>query len=91
MYGQINKQRLLGELLCSTPDIKEVYVDMDFSFEQDFPNLYIHAPLVFNVCSFQRKLFEIFDEHTKVYVANNADAILFQQRKLLWRNGRWYC
>lgn len=90
MLGVIRKQQLLGEIFRDAENLTEVYVDSDFSMEHVqaiFYMLYKNKP---DTLFMFRKLSDVYVDNFRFYVSQNMQDIMFENKKLLWREGTWY-
>lgn len=90
MLGTINKRKQLGKLLLETPEVIEVYADVNFSFEQDSVELCLFSHLDFDTPRFLFGLQKIFSLPSKFYFTHKNLDSMFRGKKIIWRKGKWY-
>lgn len=90
MYGVIQKQQLMNDLLLKTKYVKEVYADQDFSFAKDGASFILLCSQEIPLSQTLFELNRIFSMHVDIYVTYDAFAAILQGKKTIWREGVWY-
>lgn len=90
MLSTIERHVVLDALLNSYPEIKEVYANTDFSWEQDYPTFRLLHDGNLDTALFLRKLVDIYPGITNFYAIDNPMSSAFENTKLIWRGGSWY-
>ena len=90
MLGVIRKQQLLSEIFRNAESLTEVYVDSDFSMEHTYAVFYMLYKSKPDTLSMFRKLSDVYGDNFRFYVSQNMQDIMFENKKLLWREGTWY-
>ena len=90
MFGTISKKRETSNILKAYPEINEIYTETDFTFEKDYINVYLLSNVTFDVVKLLYELNDIFPLGARVYIAKSNLDIMLQDKKIIWRKGRWY-
>ena len=90
MLGVIRKQQLLSEIFRNADNLTEVYVNSDFSMEHTYAVFYMLYKNKPDTLSMFRKLSDVYGDNFRFYISQNTQDIMFENKKLLWREGTWY-
>lgn len=97
MLGEIATLRKLQELFKATEGLIEVYADSDFKASNDTAKVYLlvneKESFLAGTSDVMRLLVglrECFDEKSAFYVAHSNFDIMLENKKLIWRKGKWY-
>lgn len=90
MLGVIHKQKLLSEIFSKAVNLTEVYVDEDFNLEHWQASFYLLYKGQPDVLYMHQKLIGVYNNRFKIYTAQSYQNIMFEGKKLLWREGKWY-
>lgn len=86
----IQRRYLLDQIWKNTQYLCEVYGDIDFSVEDQCPNLYCLVQQDIDKVSLYYKLSYIYTRGIKLHTTTESMDIMLCDKKLLWRKGVWY-
>jgi len=92
MHGQITKRLALHTIFTRYSTIVEVYADKDFSLEMDVASVYILVRDLKTVdtTTVLSMITNLYGQPCSVYFSEEESNMMFEDKKLIWRKGRWY-
>ena len=91
MSSVIHREKTLSELFSKNSGIVEVYADLDFALRDDFASLYILHKSDVNTALFLFELFKLYGSNkVKVYFTKSPLSLMLCNKRIIWREGRWY-
>ena len=92
MRGQIGRSLALHDVFTQYPVIVEVYADKGFTLAQDDVKFYVLARNTkgVNTANVYKQVASIYEKPCSVYFTDSEVNTMLEDKKLIWRKGRWY-
>ena len=90
MLSTLVVQDELSKIFEHNSAVKEVYSTNDFSFNLDMPTFVVLHKLGCDTSLLFYKLQSLFDGDIKFYATSNTMDSLIQDKRIIWRHGKWY-
>lgn len=90
MLGTLNTQTLLQHIFEKYSDSLEVYAAMDFDLHDPEPCFYLYSRKDVDLPVMLEQIQSIYDLPIHIYFTHYMKHMLLDNKKLIWRKGRWY-
>ena len=90
MLSTLKLKELLNHVFSRYSDSLEVYVDNDFSLYSEKPKFYLYSATDIDLPTIMFSINNFYKEVAHVYYDNKWPSELFDNKKLIWRKGKWY-
>ena len=90
MFGALKLQDALSVIFDKYKDSLEVYSDYDFDLHDLQPSYYLYSTKGVDLATMLFKVQELYDYDIHLYYTHNMRSPLLENKKLIWRKGKWY-
>lgn len=88
--SSIKTKHALEKIFSTTSFLVEVYANVDFTFMDERPCLYLLASQRLDETFLYYTLCSIYIQGTRLHITTDATDDMLSDKKLLWRRGVWY-